>query len=700
MNSADALAAARMERLTPSGPTTLDYADFVASAESYLRRTRAGEVFLIRRNPAISAFVEEFVAPHVADGDFSVFRENSPAVYDTQRLQHALFDPLRDIDGLFVDAFVRLRRTVGRGAFVGPHCDQFEGLPPNCLNFWTTYVPLQAGETLNLLPARWHPATNLAGTAKWGVYRDDEFRLMPRRALLDDVLSFPLEAGDSILFNSGRMPHCSPFFVERHRITSDIRLVLVDRKEELQFKTVSNYYRLADIDAFDGRRAAGEVLAELWRRYDVDIDPFGVHGRDGAQTQAALLDRLAGGVDPTAVIQLWQARRLGGRTELADRVCEAAPMAVAPRLALLDILDDAPGKRNEIAAQLLRLPVENPQRVLAAVSARAAPGRLAALAFRSGAGTRDGIEAAVLAVAMAAISKLPARLRNHRLTNRVAALAARRFFHRNRFWNGKMKLSSRRFKLAMVAARIPTEAGRRLFRRLSGAPRFGHRAQNILFALEFLRQGLVRGRNSLDQIAEFGTASGEGLRQLYILTRHFTDAHGLKMPTIYGFDSFSGLHESTDPSDLGSWSTGDYPGEYETLQNFINHAGWEDNCRLVAGMFGETLPRHPEVVPNLILVDCDYYSSTRDVFEVLKDRIASGTVVYFDDLGTNFYNRNMGEERFIHEVKTGRFGEQYVLNHIHGNCYVWSNSDRPATKKTQDVLRIPLKSETGLGDFY
>ncbi len=126
-----------------------------------------------------------------------------------------------------------------------------------------------------------------------------------------------------------------------------------------------------------------------------------------------------------------------------------------------------------------------------------------------------------------------------------------------------------------------------------------------------------------------------------------------------------------------------------------------DRCELVKGYFREALARTPETfAPDFVLIDSDYYTSARDVFEILKDRLPTGTVIYFDDLGTNFYNRLMGEERLIDEVNKGLLGDPYHLHHLWDRCFVWSNATKPVPKSEQSKLDIPLRRSTRLENFY
>lgn len=92
---------------------------------------------------------------------------------------------------------------------------------------------------------------------------------------------------------------------------------------------------------------------------------------------------------------------------------------------------------------------------------------------------------------------------------------------------------------------------------------------------------------------------------------------------IYGFDSFEGLPET--------WRNGFEETSFNLNGNLpqVN-----ENVRLVKGWFNETLPafvkEHPEPCA-FIHVDCDLYSSTKTIFNELKNQIVPGTVIAFDE---------------------------------------------------------------------
>jgi predicted O-methyltransferase YrrM len=60
----------------------------------------------------------------------------------------------------------------------------------------------------------------------------------------------------------------------------------------------------------------------------------------------------------------------------------------------------------------------------------------------------------------------------------------------------------------------------------------------------------------------------------------------------------------------------------------------ESNTKLHKGWFDQSLPRwldaHPDKIA-FVHIDCDLYSSTKTVFDLLKDRFQPGTVIVFDE---------------------------------------------------------------------
>jgi hypothetical protein len=110
---------------------------------------------------------------------------------------------------------------------------------------------------------------------------------------------------------------------------------------------------------------------------------------------------------------------------------------------------------------------------------------------------------------------------------------------------------------------------------------------------------------------EFGVASGYTISQIAQLSG----------TQVFGFDSFEGLPEP--------WRTGFPKGRFSGGIPRV-----PSNVSIVRGWFSETLPKfiqeHDEPVA-FLHVDCDLYSSTKCIFDLLYPQIGPGCVIVFDE---------------------------------------------------------------------
>ena len=113
-------------------------------------------------------------------------------------------------------------------------------------------------------------------------------------------------------------------------------------------------------------------------------------------------------------------------------------------------------------------------------------------------------------------------------------------------------------------------------------------------------------------VLEFGVLFGTSIR--FLAERH----HG----PIHGFDTFQGLPEAWGGNPSGAYST---QGELPQVPPWVT---------LHVGDFKDSLPPFlaAESGPlGLAHIDCDLYSSTRTLFELLAGRIVPGSVLVFDE---------------------------------------------------------------------
>lgn len=133
-----------------------------------------------------------------------------------------------------------------------------------------------------------------------------------------------------------------------------------------------------------------------------------------------------------------------------------------------------------------------------------------------------------------------------------------------------------------------------------------------------LHEWVVKTQLSADldrgMILEFGVATGRTLNQF---------AYWLPDKMVHGFDGFEGLPED--------WTSRMRKGFFARS----NLPRVRSNCELHVGWFDQTLPgfvKHQGNRPiQLLHVDCDLYSSTVTILNILKDNIVPGTVIVFDE---------------------------------------------------------------------
>ena len=155
----------------------------------------------------------------------------------------------------------------------------------------------------------------------------------------------------------------------------------------------------------------------------------------------------------------------------------------------------------------------------------------------------------------------------------------------------------------------------------------------------------LRALRPLPGIAlEFGVYRGRSLRHA---------ARKDRDRIFYGFDSFSGL-----PSD----------GRPDWQVDFATSAPprMPANCRLIPGWFADTIPaflREDDSAIAFVAIDCDVYSSAREVLFGLRERLRPGAVVYFDELinyDTFLWNEMLALFEFL---ETTGLGVEWIAAH-------------------------------------
>ena len=172
--------------------------------------------------------------------------------------------------------------------------------------------------------------------------------------------------------------------------------------------------------------------------------------------------------------------------------------------------------------------------------------------------------------------------------------------------------------LAQVSANLP--------------PMIGSGIKIITLAMENARQeGLV---------LEFGVFNGKSIRLIASLTEG----------AVHGFDSFEGLPESWCDEDKGTYSA--FGQLLQVPGNVSLHRGW----------FEDSIPEFNKTEKGpirFINIDCDLYSSTKTIFDLLGGQIVPGSVILFDEF-IGYPSWKDDEYKAFHEAAE-QYGWQYEI---------------------------------------
>jgi predicted O-methyltransferase YrrM len=134
---------------------------------------------------------------------------------------------------------------------------------------------------------------------------------------------------------------------------------------------------------------------------------------------------------------------------------------------------------------------------------------------------------------------------------------------------------------------------------------------------EYIRYCLSQVKNN-GLWLEFGVCKGQSTQKIVSMMPD-------EYKPLYGFDSFEGLPED--------WWGFHKKGAF----NVNGKVPIIEGVEMVKGWFRDTLPSflstHKDDI-SLLIVDCDIYSSTKDIFDNCGNRIKRGTIIMFDE----YYN--------------------------------------------------------------
>jgi O-methyltransferase len=160
------------------------------------------------------------------------------------------------------------------------------------------------------------------------------------------------------------------------------------------------------------------------------------------------------------------------------------------------------------------------------------------------------------------------------------------------------------------------------------------------------------GPETLGDYLEFGVYKGTSFLCMYQALQELKLEH----VRLFGFDSFDGLPDTAATEDNGIWQAGQYRSDYELTKQSLTDQGvnWQ-RASLVKGWFSETLnqelvQQHHMSRASVIMVDCDLYSSTKDVLNFCSPLIQDQAIIFFDDWNAeDLAEKNMGEKKAFDE---------------------------------------------------
>jgi hypothetical protein len=150
---------------------------------------------------------------------------------------------------------------------------------------------------------------------------------------------------------------------------------------------------------------------------------------------------------------------------------------------------------------------------------------------------------------------------------------------------------------------------------------------------------------------EFGVYQGHSLVAAY---RTFVEL-GFSDFMLYGFDSFRGLPNPTAFDDDGYHSEGMFACSRRDVEAHLAHCGVDlGRVTLTEGFYDETLTderrgtlRHTD--PAVILIDCDFWDSSRRVLTFIAPMLRAGTLLLFDDWNLFNADPSRGQRRALAE---------------------------------------------------
>ena len=126
-----------------------------------------------------------------------------------------------------------------------------------------------------------------------------------------------------------------------------------------------------------------------------------------------------------------------------------------------------------------------------------------------------------------------------------------------------------------------------------------------------------------------------------------------KIEKFYAFDSFMGMPEPEGIDKQKIWKKSMNFTSEEKFKNIVKR----DLYRVITvkGFYENTLPKYNWPEKDRIAmayIDCDYYKSTKECLNFIKDKLQHGSLIVFDDWNCYYSDPQRGQRLAFYEFKT------------------------------------------------
>jgi hypothetical protein len=162
---------------------------------------------------------------------------------------------------------------------------------------------------------------------------------------------------------------------------------------------------------------------------------------------------------------------------------------------------------------------------------------------------------------------------------------------------------------------------------------------------------------------EFGTGWGGTLAAFMLAAQEVASLHNLEANDfrVFAFDTFEGLPASSHPADRHAcWQQGAMASTIDVIREKMDAHPFAKRVpvQFIKGNFKESLTnvlieQLKSFPPALVTIDVDYYTSTFESLCWLDRFIASGALIYFDDIWAFHGHPEYGQLCAIRDFRAG-----------------------------------------------